>query len=87
MKIERRYTKSGQDAYQGLDFRKAVSEIKNPDGSIVFRLDGYRGSRLVEPGRLRHPGAEIFPQSGRAGGLEARRGRDRSLLAVALGRR
>lgn len=38
MKIERRYTKSGQDAYHGLDFRKAVSEIKNPDGSIVFRL-------------------------------------------------
>ncbi|QIG50733.1 vitamin B12-dependent ribonucleotide reductase [Nordella sp. HKS 07] len=39
MKIERRYTKSGQDAYHGLDFRKAVSEIKNPDGSIVFRLE------------------------------------------------
>src|SRR5215510_11729444 len=39
MKIERRYTKPGQDAYQGLDFRKAVSEIKNPDGSIVFRLE------------------------------------------------
>src|SRR5882724_6005986 len=40
MKIERRYTKWGQDAYQGLDFRKAVSEIRNPDGSIVFRLEG-----------------------------------------------
>lgn len=40
MKIERRYTKSGQDAYQGLDFRKAVSEIRNPDGSIVFRFEG-----------------------------------------------
>jgi ribonucleoside-diphosphate reductase alpha chain len=40
MKIERRYTKSGQDAYQGLDFRKTVSEIRNPDGSIVFRLEG-----------------------------------------------
>ena len=39
MKIERRYTKPGQDAYQGLDFRKAVSEIKNPDGSVVFRLE------------------------------------------------
>ena len=39
MKIERRYTKSGQDAYQGLDFRKAMSEIRNPDGSIVFRLE------------------------------------------------
>jgi ribonucleoside-diphosphate reductase alpha chain len=39
MKIERRYTKAGQDAYEGIDFRQAVSEIKNPDGSIVFRLE------------------------------------------------
>jgi ribonucleoside-diphosphate reductase alpha chain len=39
MKIERRYTKSGQDTYAGIDFRNAVSEIKNPDGSIVFRLE------------------------------------------------
>ncbi|MCA0432575.1 MAG: vitamin B12-dependent ribonucleotide reductase [Proteobacteria bacterium] len=39
MKIERRYTVEGQDAYEGIDFRKAVSEIKNPDGSIVFRLE------------------------------------------------
>jgi ribonucleoside-diphosphate reductase alpha chain len=38
MKIERRYTKEGHDAYDGIDFRNAVSEIKNPDGSIVFRL-------------------------------------------------
>ncbi|WP_432757297.1 vitamin B12-dependent ribonucleotide reductase [Consotaella aegiceratis] len=40
MKIERRYTKAGPDAYADLSFRKAVSEIKNPDGSIVFRLEG-----------------------------------------------
>jgi ribonucleoside-diphosphate reductase alpha chain len=39
MKIERRYTKEGHDAYAGIDFRNAVSEIKNPDGSIVFRQD------------------------------------------------
>ncbi len=38
MRIDRHYTKAGQDAYTGLDFRVAVSEIKNPDGSIVFRL-------------------------------------------------
>jgi ribonucleoside-diphosphate reductase alpha chain len=38
MRIERKYTKAGQDTYAGLDFRTAVSEIKNPDGSIVFRL-------------------------------------------------
>ena len=38
MKIERKYTKAGEGSYAGLEFRKAVSEIKNPDGSIVFRL-------------------------------------------------
>ena len=38
MRIERKYTKVGRDTYAGLDFRIAVSEIKNPDGSIVFRL-------------------------------------------------
>ncbi|WP_374332630.1 vitamin B12-dependent ribonucleotide reductase [Aestuariivirga sp.] len=38
MRIERRYTKAGQDAYAELDFRRATSEIKNPDGSVVFRL-------------------------------------------------
>ena len=40
MRIERRYTKAGQDAYAEIEFRKAVSEIKNPDGSVVFRLEG-----------------------------------------------
>ena len=38
MRIERRFTKPGQSAYAEIEFRKAVSEIKNPDGSIVFRL-------------------------------------------------
>lgn len=40
MKIERRFTEAGQDAYASLDFIGATSEIRNPDGSIVFRLEG-----------------------------------------------
>ncbi|WP_337266882.1 vitamin B12-dependent ribonucleotide reductase [Oryzifoliimicrobium ureilyticus] len=39
MRIERRFTKPGQSPYAEIQFRKAVSEIKNPDGSIVFRLE------------------------------------------------
>ena len=39
MHVERKYTKSGQDAYAEIEFRWATSEIKNPDGSIVFRLE------------------------------------------------
>ena len=37
MKIARRFTVAGQDAYQGIDFRLTTSEIRNPDGSIVFQ--------------------------------------------------
>ncbi len=39
MRIERRFTKAGQSAYAEIEFRKTLSEIKNPDGSVVFRLD------------------------------------------------
>ncbi|WP_136657106.1 vitamin B12-dependent ribonucleotide reductase [Nitratireductor sp. XY-223] len=39
MRIERRFTKEGQSPYAEIAFRKATSEIKNPDGSVVFRLD------------------------------------------------
>ena len=38
MRIERRFTKEGQSPYAEIEFRKATSEIRNPDGSIVFRL-------------------------------------------------
>ena len=40
MKITRRFTQAGQSPYETIKFRRAISEIKNPDGSIVFRLDG-----------------------------------------------
>jgi len=40
MKIDRKYTTAGQDAYAALEFVTTSSEIRNPDGSTVFRLDG-----------------------------------------------
>ncbi|TXM64863.1 vitamin B12-dependent ribonucleotide reductase [Methylobacterium sp. WL120] len=40
MRFERRYTTSGSSPYAAIPFRKALSEIRNPDGSTVFRLDG-----------------------------------------------
>jgi ribonucleoside-diphosphate reductase alpha chain len=39
MKIQRRCTVAGQSPYTGIEFRKASSEIRNPDGSVVFRQD------------------------------------------------
>ena len=39
MRIERRFTKSENTSpYAEIEFRKALSEIRNPDGSVVFRL-------------------------------------------------
>ena len=40
MKIERRFTTSGQSPYASIEFRTTKSEIRNPDGSVVFSLDG-----------------------------------------------
>ena len=40
MRIERRYTEKGKSAYAAIEFRTTKSEIRNPDGSVVFRLEG-----------------------------------------------
>ncbi|WP_407493519.1 vitamin B12-dependent ribonucleotide reductase [Pseudooceanicola sp. MF1-13] len=39
MKIERKFTKAGKDAYDAVEFTTTSSEIRNPDGTIVFKLD------------------------------------------------
>src|SRR3954467_13669148 len=39
MRIERRFTKDGQSPYAELEFRLTTSEIRNPDGSVVFRAE------------------------------------------------
>ena len=39
MKIDRKFTEAGKDAYADVEFVTTVSEIRNPDGTIVFKLD------------------------------------------------
>ena len=39
MKIERSFTRAGEDAYADLEFNITSSEIRNPDGTTVFKLD------------------------------------------------
>jgi ribonucleoside-diphosphate reductase alpha chain len=39
MRIERHTTIDGRSPYDGIPFRTATSEIRNPDGSVVFRLE------------------------------------------------
>src|ERR1700693_6160730 len=36
MRIRRHFTSEGRSAYEGIAFRSATSEIRNPDGSVVF---------------------------------------------------
>jgi ribonucleoside-diphosphate reductase alpha chain len=37
MRIRRLFTVEGGSPFDGLNFRKGISEIRNPDGSVVFR--------------------------------------------------
>ncbi|WP_188907382.1 vitamin B12-dependent ribonucleotide reductase [Aureimonas endophytica] len=57
MTIERRYTKAGESAYQAVEFRKATSEIRNPDGSVVFRL-----ADIDVPAQFSQVAADILAQ-------------------------
>src|SRR5690625_4496331 len=41
MKIERRFTEAGRSPYDAIPFRQANSEIRNPDGSVVFQLESF----------------------------------------------
>ena len=39
MKVERRFTQAGRDPYEGITWEKRTSEIRNPDGTVVFHLE------------------------------------------------
>ncbi|PHP65817.1 ribonucleoside-diphosphate reductase, adenosylcobalamin-dependent [Zhengella mangrovi] len=57
MRIERRFTTKESGAFGGLEFRKATSEIRNPDGSVVFRLDN-----IDVPAQFSQVAADILAQ-------------------------
>ncbi|MBS0471517.1 MAG: vitamin B12-dependent ribonucleotide reductase [Proteobacteria bacterium] len=40
MRIRRQFTVEGRSPYEGIAFRSATSEIRNPDGSVVFSQTG-----------------------------------------------
>src|SRR3984893_15771069 len=41
MHIARHFTTAGRDPYETVPFRTASSEIRNPDGSVVFHAEGF----------------------------------------------
>ncbi len=42
MRIARRFTTEGKSAYATIGFRSLASEIRNPDGSVVFHQDAVK---------------------------------------------
>lgn len=57
MKIERRFTKDNEDVYASLEFRKTSSEIRNPDGSVVFSL-----AEIEVPGAWSQVASDVIAQ-------------------------
>jgi ribonucleoside-diphosphate reductase alpha chain len=57
MRIERRFTTAGQSPYRAIEFRTTTSEIRNPDGSVVFRLEG-----IEVPAAFSQVAADILAQ-------------------------
>jgi len=42
MKFPRRFTQAGKSPYEGIQWVSRTSEIRNPDGTVVFRLEGVK---------------------------------------------
>ena len=57
MRIERRFTELRKSAYDAVPFRESESEIRNPDGSVVFALD-----RFTVPAHWSQVAADILAQ-------------------------
>src|SRR5262249_43336034 len=57
MRISRRFTQEGQSPYTGIDFELRTSEIKNPDGSTVFRQED-----IAVPGAWSSVASDILAQ-------------------------
>ncbi len=57
MRIQRRFTERDRSPYEGIEFRDSASEIKNPDGSVVFALE-----RFSVPAHWSQVAADILAQ-------------------------
>jgi ribonucleoside-diphosphate reductase alpha chain len=57
MRIERRFTEAGKSPYDAIPFRESASEIRNPDGSVVFALES-----LMVPSHWSPVAADILAQ-------------------------
>ena len=62
MRISRHFTEAGKDIYAEIGFRRTTSEIRSPDGSVVFRAeDRIRISGIrYRKGVLSPSGGSVF---------------------------
>jgi len=47
MKINREFTSENQSPYETINFKKVSTEILNPDGSLVFKLEDFEVPETV----------------------------------------
>ena len=87
MRIERRYTKEGQSPYANMTFRHVVSEIRNPDGSVVFRADNVEVPEFWSQVATDVLAQKYFRKAGRPCAAEEIRREFRAVVPLALGRR
>ena len=66
MRFERRFTKDGQASYANIEFRHATSEIRNPDGTIVFRAEN-----IEVPAQFSQVATDIWHKIFRKAGVPA----------------
>ena len=57
MHIKRQFTTEGRDPYATVPFRTATSEIRNPDGSVVFQTE-----RIEVPAEWSQVASDILAQ-------------------------
>ena len=84
MQIKRRFTTTGKSPYEKIPFRRATSEIKNPDGSIVFKLENFAVPEHWSAVAADILAQKYFRKAGVPARLEAHRGDAGSLVALAL---
>ena len=66
-------------------FKTTSSEIRNPDGTLVFQNERVEVPEAWSQVASGHPGPEVLPQARRAAPAEAGRGGRRAGLPLALG--
>src|SRR3569623_749060 len=70
MRIQRRYTKADQSPYADLSFRLTTSEIRNPDGSVEFKIDNVEVPEFWSQVASDVLSQKYFPKAGVAAKLK-----------------